>query len=400
MLKESFKSERVDTCLLAHTFPLAFLLLLPPPSSLFAVTCSHAQIIISLSLPLPFHASPFYSLHPYRQSSRRGRAAVGRVKAAIIAISSLSPGGAPSPFLPYIHALIHTHPPRTPPPSPLLHPHTTSTPSAPVTEFRSLCCKSVCGQFHCWLGAQWFGCFVRQNHFLKSQKKSKEIAAGDHTSIVFALEEAERFMFGRLKPRIDAKKSFKSERVDTCLLAHTFPLAFLLPPSSSFSADTCSHAHVVISLSPPPFPPLPFHASPFYSLHPYRPSSRRGRAAVGRVRAAIIAISYLSPGGAFPPSSPTSTHSSTHPPRTPPPSPLLHSHTTSTPSARITEFRSLCCKCVCGQFHCWLGAQWFGCFVRQNHFLNHRKSQKGLPQDTTLPLCLLWRRQSGSCLVG
>ena len=174
---------------------------------------------------------------------------------------SPSPGGGQPP-LPSSPTSTHssTHPPRTPPPSPLLHPHTTSTPSAPITEFRSLCCKCVCGQFHCWLGAQWFGCFVRQNHFLKSQKKSKEIAAGHHTSIVFALEEAERFMFGRLKPRIDAKKSFKSERVDTCLLAHTFPLAFLLPPSSSFSADTCSHAHVVISLSPPPppFPPCPF----------------------------------------------------------------------------------------------------------------------------------------------
>ena len=33
---------------------------------------------------------------------------MGRVRAAIIAISSPSPGGAPPP-LPYIHALIHTH---------------------------------------------------------------------------------------------------------------------------------------------------------------------------------------------------------------------------------------------------------------------------------------------------
>ena len=50
----------------------------------------------------------------------------------------------------------------------------------------------------------WLLCKTKS--FLKSQKKSKEIAAGHHTSIVFALGEAERFMFGRLKPRIDAKR--------------------------------------------------------------------------------------------------------------------------------------------------------------------------------------------------
>ena len=33
---------------------------------------------------------------------------MGRVRAAIIAISSPSPGGAPPPSLPYIHELIHT----------------------------------------------------------------------------------------------------------------------------------------------------------------------------------------------------------------------------------------------------------------------------------------------------
>ena len=132
-------------------------------------------------------------------------------------------------------------------------------------------------------------------------------------------------MFGWLKPRIDAKRRFKSERVDTCLLAHTIPLAFLLLPPSSFFADTCFARTYYHELAP--FLPLPLHASPSHSLHPHRPSSRRGRAAVeggqGCHHRHLISI----PRGAPLPSSPTSTHSSTHPPPTPPPSPLFHSHT-------------------------------------------------------------------------
>ena len=55
---------------------------------------------------------------------------MGRVRAAIIAISSPSPGGAlPPPSLPYIHALIHTHTTNTTTMSPPSFPH----------NFHSLC---------------------------------------------------------------------------------------------------------------------------------------------------------------------------------------------------------------------------------------------------------------------
>ena len=378
--KKSFKNERVDTCLLAHTFPLAFLLT-PPPSSLFADTCSHAHILISLPFPLsppcPFTLPLFIlSIHIASLRGEGGQPWGGLGLPS--SPSHLYPQGGSRP-LPSSPTSTHssTHPPRTPPPSPLLHHHTTSTPSAPITEFRSLCCKCVCGQFHCWLGAQWFGCFVRQNHFLKSQKKSTEIAAGHHTSIVFALGEAERFMFGLLKPRIDAKK--KTLKVKELTLACSrilFHWLFSSLPPPPFPL-TLARTRIFSSTCPPPFTPCSF-ALPLFILSIHIAPLRGGGGQPWGGLGLPSSPSHLYPQGVrIPlPSSPTSTHSSTHPPRTPPPSPLLHAHTTSTPSAPITEFRSLCCKCVCGQFHCWLGAQWFGCFVRQNHFFKSQKKSK------------------------
>ena len=115
-----------------------------------------------------------------------------------------------------------------------------------------------------------------------------------------------------------------------------------------------------------------------YSL-PQRPRLRRGNCGVGRVGAAIIAISSLSPEGAPPSSLPPPLHPHTHPPT------HLHHHH-QVPSFIPTllplllhlsqSFVRCGCNCVYGQFHCWLCAQWFGCFVRQIIFLNHRKSQK------------------------
>ena len=132
-----------------------------------------------------------------------------------------------------------------------------------------------------------------------------------------------------------------------------------LPPFSLF-AGTCSHAHVLII--PSPFSPCPF-ALPLLVLSIHIAPLRGGGGQPWGGSGLSSSPSYLNPQGVpLPPPpllphspSPTSTHSSAHPPPTPPPSPLLHTHTTSTLSALITEFRSLWCKCVCGQFHCRLG---------------------------------------------
>ena len=216
--------------------------------------------------------------------------------------------------------------------------------------------------------------------------------------------EAERFMFGRLKPRIDAKKSFKSERVDTCLLAHTFPLAFLLPLSSpsSFSADPCSHAHIVISLPPPSLPPL--HA-PLLILSIHIAPLRGGGGQPWGGLGLPSSPSHLYPQG-VPPLPPLSL---------PPLHPRTHPHTHHEHHHQVSSFiptrlplllhqlqsfvRCVVSACVASFIVGWARSGLVA-LCDKIIFKNHRKSQKRLPQDTTLPLCLLWWRQSGSCLVG
>ena len=133
MPKKSFKSERVDTCLLAHTFPLAFLLP-PSSSSLFADTCSHAHILISLPFPLsppcPF-TLPLFILSIHIASLRGGGGQPWGGLGLPSSPSHLYPQGwePPSPFLPYIHALIHT---------PTTNTTTKSPPSSPH-DFHSFC---------------------------------------------------------------------------------------------------------------------------------------------------------------------------------------------------------------------------------------------------------------------
>ena len=122
--------------------------------------------------------------------------------------------------------------------------------------------------------------------------------------------EARQLVCGWLKLRTDGEKYtyiyiyiyiyiYLNLFIHRSHLACTCILFLSLPPS----ADTCSHARFLINL----FFCFPFpFASASRSLHSHRPSSRRGRAAVGRVRAAIINVSSLSLGGARHPPSPPS----------------------------------------------------------------------------------------------
>ena len=76
---------------------------------------------------------------------------------------------------------------------------------------------------------------------------------------------------------------------------------------------------------------------------------------------------------------------------------MFHSHTAPTLSAPIAEFRPLGFMCVLDQFYRSLSVQWFGCFVRPNHWSKiTENSEHRLPQDTALPLRFL----SGGTSVG
>ena len=138
--------------------------LLPPPPSLKLAPrgAFSRQLVPPRTLPLLI-----LSIHiaPLRGG---GGAAMGWVSAAIIAISSLSPGDALSP-LPYIHPLIHQQHHQVSsfiPTLRLLFLHLSQ-------RFRSLCCECVCGQFHCVLGARWFWLLCATNHFFKITEKVK-----------------------------------------------------------------------------------------------------------------------------------------------------------------------------------------------------------------------------------
>ena len=187
-----------------------------------SLTLARTRIFLSAFafLPLPLHASlshslhhahasASHSLHPHRSSSRRGRAAVGRVRVAIIAISSLSPGGASSPpvTLPYIQPIIHPPTTNTTTMSPLSYPHyfhsfcTYHRVSFVVVQVRVCVASFIVGCARIGLVA-----LCDKMFFLIGEKVKRYCRRMPRFHCVL-FGEAERFMLGWLKPEIDGKKS-------------------------------------------------------------------------------------------------------------------------------------------------------------------------------------------------
>ena len=210
-------------------------------------------------------------------------------------------------------------------------------------------------------------------------------------------------MFAWLKPRIDCKKNaLKSERVDHFACSRIlFHWLFSSPRPSSFLLLLRSNL-LLRAFSRQLVPP---RTLPLLVLSIHIALLRGGGGQQWSGLGLPSSPSHLCPQGM--PSSPpllASTHSSTNNTTKSPSSSPHYSYSFCTyhrgfvrcaVSARVAS-----CECACGQFHCWLGTQWFWLLCATNHFQIADKVKRDCRRTPHFQCVCFGRRQSGSCLLG